>query len=197
MPHAEDGRVSEGWPLIQGTEAKMPATQPLRDEHEELIPYIEALRVVADSIGDVPLEAARHGVDEAYALLAHHLIPHAEAEERVLYPMVEKLMGASGATATMSRDHVEVGRLTAELAALRTQLAVGAADRAQVKALRRVLYGLYALVKVHFAKEEKIYLPLLDARLTPGAANEMFEAMEAVVREAKERQCAEATGART
>jgi hypothetical protein len=27
-----------------------------------------------------------------------------------------------------------------------------------------VLYGLYALVMVHFAKEE-IYLPLLDARL--------------------------------
>jgi hypothetical protein len=38
-------------------------------------------------------------------------------------------MGASGATATMSRDHVEVGRLTAELAALRTQLAVGTAAK--------------------------------------------------------------------
>ena len=95
----------------------MTVTQPFRDEHKELIPHIEALRVVADSLGDVPLEAARHGVDEAYSFLAHYLIPHAEAEERALYPVVEKLMGASGATATMSRDHVEVGRLTAELAA--------------------------------------------------------------------------------
>ena len=173
----------------------MTVTQPFRDEHKELIPHIEALRVVADSLGDVPLEADRHGVDEAYSFLAHHLIPHAEAEERALYPVVEKLMGASGATATMSRDHVEVGRLTAELAALRTQLAVGTADKMQVRALRHVLYGLYALIKVHFAKEEKIYLPLLDARLAPGAANEVFEAMVGAAKKAKGRQRTEAAGA--
>ena len=52
-------------------------------------------------------------------------------------------------------------------------------------ALRRVLYGLYALVKVHFAKEEEVYLPLLDARLAEGEAHAMFEAMEAVAKEAK------------
>ena len=34
----------------------MTVTQPLRDERKELIPHIEALRVVADSLGDVPLE---------------------------------------------------------------------------------------------------------------------------------------------
>lgn len=160
------------------------------------LPRRETLRVVADSIGDVPLEAARHGVDEAYAFLAHHLTPHAEAEERVLYPVVEKLMGASGATATMSRDHVEVGRLTAELAAIRTQLGVGTADKMQVKALRRVLYGLYALIKVHFVKEEKIYLPLLDARLTSEAANEVFEAMKGTAKKAKGRQRTEVAAAR-
>ena len=76
----------------------MTVTQPLRAEHKELLPHIEALRVVADSLGDVPLEAVRHGVEDAYASLAQHLIPHAEAEERALYPVVEKLMGASGAT---------------------------------------------------------------------------------------------------
>jgi len=30
-----------------------------------------------------------------------------------------------------------------------------------------VLYGLYAIVKLHFAKEEEVYLPILDQRLTP------------------------------
>jgi hypothetical protein len=47
------------------------------------------------------------------------------------------------------------------------------------------LYGLYALVKVHFAKEEEVYLPLLDARLTTGEAHAMFEAMEAAAKAAK------------
>ena len=57
----------------------------------------------------------------------------------------------------------------------------------QIKELRRVLYGLYALVKVHFAKEEEIYLPLLDARLTPEDAHRMFEEMEMAAQEAKSR----------
>ena len=48
-----------------------------------------------------------------------------------------------------------------------------------------MLYGLYALVKVHFAKEEEVYLPILDQRLTPEAAQEMFEAMEHAAHEAK------------
>jgi len=48
-----------------------------------------------------------------------------------------------------------------------------------------VLYGLYALVKVHFAKEEEVYLSILDARLTPEEAHRMFEAMEEAARGAK------------
>ncbi|HLE45226.1 MAG TPA: hypothetical protein VJB36_14540 [Methylomirabilota bacterium] len=47
----------------------MTVTQPLRDEHKELIPHIEALRSVADTVGYVPVEVVRHGVDEAYEFL--------------------------------------------------------------------------------------------------------------------------------
>jgi iron-sulfur cluster repair protein YtfE (RIC family) len=85
----------------------------------------------------------------------------------------------------MTRDHVEVERLTQELGTLRvhkTQLSI---TFEQVSALRRVLYGLYTLVKLHFAKEEEIYLPLLDSKLTKGEAQEMFEAMKAAANEAK------------
>lgn len=161
-------------------------TQPLRDEHKELWPNIEVLRTTADTVGEAPLEALQRGVDEAYNFLARHLIPHAQAEDRALYPVVQKVMGAPEATATMSRDHVEVGRLTEELGALRAQLVgAGSISATQTKALRRMLYGLYALVKVHFAKEEEVYLPLLDARLTAGEAQRMFEAMESVAHEAK------------
>ncbi len=84
----------------------------------------------------------------------------------------------------MSRDHVEVGRYIDELAALREELA----DRptsVQIESLRRVLYGVYALLKVHFAKEEEVYLPILDERLTPESAQEMFEALEAAAHAAK------------
>ena len=160
-------------------------TQPLREEHKELLPHIESFRTAADAIGSAPVEVVRRQVDEVYDFLLHHLLPHAQAEEEALYPVVGKVMGALEATGTMSRDHVEVGRLTEELSSLRTQLAAGTIEGSRAQALRRVLYGLYALVKVHFAKEEEVYLPILDARLSPEEAHEMFEAMEAAAGHAK------------
>ncbi len=160
-------------------------TQTLREEHKELLPHIELLRTIANAIGEASIASLRRSVDEAYAFLTHHLLPHAQAEERVLYPVVGRLMGAPEATATMSRDHVEVGRLTQELGSLRPHLESASLDISQERALRRVLYGLYAVVKVHFAKEEEVYLPILDARLAADEAHQLFEAMERAAQEAR------------
>jgi iron-sulfur cluster repair protein YtfE (RIC family) len=85
----------------------------------------------------------------------------------------------------MRRDHVEVGRLIDELGVLRPHVSGQVLRGALAKDLRRVLYGLYAIVKVHFAKEEEVYLPLLDKHLTPDEAREMFESMEKAAKEAK------------
>ncbi len=162
-------------------------TQPLREEHQELLPHIERLRAVADLVGGASTLLLKQGIDETYDFLAHQLIPHAQAEERALYPVVQRVMGAPEATSTMVRDHVEIGRLTDELALLRAGWSSATVTDMQIQSLRRVLYGLYALVKVHFAKEEEVYLPLLDARLSAVEAHQMFEAMEAAAHEAKQR----------
>jgi iron-sulfur cluster repair protein YtfE (RIC family) len=159
--------------------------QPLREEHRELLPQIERLRIVGDLVGDASPTILQHAIDEVYAFLTMHLIPHAHAEDVALYPIVGKIMGAAQATATMSRDHVEVGRLTDELGAIRLELGAGRRDGLQDKALRQLLYGLYALIKVHFAKEEEIYLPMLEARLTSDEARELFTAMEHMAHEMK------------
>ncbi len=171
---------------IEGGRGHMrPLTQPLREEHRELLPHIERLHTFADTIGSASIEAVRQGVEEVFTFLTHQLIPHAQAEERVLYPTVGRLMGAPEATATMSRDHREIDRLTQELGTLRSQLGGAEVGEAEVQVLHRVLYGLYALVALHFAKEEEIYLPLLDTRLTPQEAQQMFQEMEEAAQEAK------------
>jgi len=159
--------------------------QPLRDEQRELISRIELLRTVADSIGSAPLEAVREGIKDACTFLMHHLIPHAQAEEQVLYPTIGRLLRTLEATTTMSRDHLEVIRLTEELEELRLRLFYTPLSEPDKKALRRILYGLYAIIKVHLAKEEEIYLPILEARLLPEEAHQMFEVMERTVNEAK------------
>ncbi|RJP51608.1 MAG: hemerythrin domain-containing protein [Anaerolineaceae bacterium] len=160
-------------------------TQPLRDEHKELFPSVDQIRQAAERIGDAPVAEIRRGVEEVYDFLAHHLKPHAEAEEAALYPVVQNVLGSPDVTKTMSRDHVEVGRYIEELAALKKDIGGATLTAEQVKSLRRVLYGVYALVKVHFAKEEEVYLPILDQRLTPESAQEMFEAMEDAAHKAK------------
>lgn len=158
------------------------ATRPIREEHRQLLPHIEALRVLADSIGEAPAEEVARGLGEAHEFLAHHLIPHALAEDRALYPVVGRLMGAEAATATMSRDHVEVAKLTEALRVLRERVRRG--ETGVDRDLRRILYGLYALASLHFAEEEEIYLPLLDERLSEEEAAELFEAMESAAEEA-------------
>jgi iron-sulfur cluster repair protein YtfE (RIC family) len=162
-------------------------TQPLRDEHKELYPHVETLRLAGDAVYESLTSLAHARIEEAYNFLARELLPHAQAEEKALYPIVQKAMGAAQATATMSRDHVEVARLTEELGTLRVHKSQLSITFDQAMALRRVLYGLYAVVKLHFAKEEEIYLPLLDAKLTAAEAHAMFENMEAAAHEAKER----------
>ncbi len=158
--------------------------EPLHEEHQELLPHIHALRTVADSAGDVSAESLRQEVDRAYAFLVHQLIPHATAEDKALYPEIGRLMGAARATATMQRDHVAIHELTKELGELRHSL-TGEPGDADLKAIRRVLYGLYAVVGTHFAKEEEIYLPVLEAGLTAQEASGLFERLEAAAGEAK------------
>ena len=155
-------------------------TQPLRDEHAELVPHIAALATAGDAVGRVEVAELRAMVDASYEFLAHELIPHAHAEETALYPVVQRAVGAPEMTATMARDHVEVGSLTAELGSLRDKLKVASAlDDDLANGLRRVLYGLHHLVKVHFAKEEEVYLPILEARLSESEAKQMFADMHA------------------
>jgi iron-sulfur cluster repair protein YtfE (RIC family) len=160
-------------------------TQPLREEHKELLPHIDRIRQVAEKIGEAPIANIRGGVEEVYDFLANQLKPHAEAEEAALYPVVQKVLGSPDATKTMSRDHVEVGFYIEELASLRNGLTGEILTTVQINSLRRVLYGVYGLIKVHFAKEEEVYLPILDQHLTPESAQKMFEAMEAAAHEAK------------
>ncbi|HZD16529.1 MAG TPA: hemerythrin domain-containing protein [Actinomycetota bacterium] len=160
-------------------------TAPLREEHRELLPRIEDLRRVADAVGILPIPALRERVSEIRRFLSSHLIPHAVAEDSAMYPVVARVMGAPEATATMRHDHVEVAELVAQLEGVEPELTGSRLPMETERALRRILYGLYTLVRVHFVEEEEIYLPLLDANLSPEEAHGMFEQMEATAARAR------------
>lgn len=160
-------------------------TDPLRHESRELLPQVERLQLAADGVGELSFQILWDLIDDAYRFLTYRLMPHMKAEDEVLHPVVGKLMGTADATATMSRDHLEVLRLTGELSQLRSQISISSPSIAQAKELRRILYGLHAVLKLHFAKEEEIYLPVLDNWLTLDHAGEVFEAMQEAAERAR------------
>ena len=168
-------------------------TSPLREEHRELRPFIEQLRFVADDVSGMNVAALRAQLDEVHEFLALHLIPHARAEDDALYPVVARLLGGPSSTATMSRDHVAIVQLVDQLAAARHALAEAGATDEITAALRRILYGLHALVTTHLAKEEEIYFPLLDAHLSLDEASDVLAKMGRSAVRAKELLRAPAT----
>jgi iron-sulfur cluster repair protein YtfE (RIC family) len=158
--------------------------QSLRDEHREMLTRLESLRTAADSVGEVPLAVLQSRVARAVEFLTGELLPHADAEERGLYPVVARLMGAPEGTQTMAEDHLEAARLTVELDVLQSELRGPSLAPPVAQELRRILYGLYALITAHLAKEEKVFFPILEERLTRMEAARMFRAMEEFAREA-------------
>jgi iron-sulfur cluster repair protein YtfE (RIC family) len=162
-------------------------TRPLREEHVRLQPHIRRIGDVADLVGEAELDELRPALDDVYEFLARKLVPHMVAKERALYPLLATAMGSPGSTATMRLDHVEIARLTRELGILRKRLADDTVSPADISALRRALYGLATLVRLHLAKEEELYLPLLDRILTEARAREMFRHMTRVTLEARQK----------
>ena len=160
-------------------------TQPLHDEHRELFPHVDRILQVAGTITEGKVPCLRNDLEEIYAFLAQHLLAHAQAEEAALYPVVQKAMGSPDATRTMSRDHIEVKSYVEELGTLKDGIRDESLTTTQAAELRRVLYGIYALLKLHFAKEEEVYLPILDQYLTAESARAMFENMEEAASRAK------------
>jgi iron-sulfur cluster repair protein YtfE (RIC family) len=130
-------------------------TEAFREEHRHLMAHVDQIRVAAAEVTDLAAEEREAVVGRVLDFLRKTLLPHAEWEEQVLYTAVGELLGDPRATATMSRDHVAIGRMIEALAE---------AGPAEVTRLQELLYGLHALIVVHFEKEEEVYLPLLDSR---------------------------------
>jgi iron-sulfur cluster repair protein YtfE (RIC family) len=156
-----------------------PISELMHEEHRVLGAYLDAVHNVADAMDDISLPELRSRIDQVHDYLVTRLAPHATAEDEVLYPAVGWLLGNPQATATMTRDHVEIARLTAKLAALRQRLMHGYFGPVELRAVRAVLFSLDAVVRLHMAKEEEIYLPLLEERLTPVEARDLLKRMEA------------------
>jgi len=137
-------------------------TRRFSAEHLLLRPEIEQIRTVADKLGTVEPGAALAMVREVHRVLVEEIQPHEEAEDAELYPVLAKVLGGSDPTGTMSRAHVEIGHLIRRLGSLLDDIDPQGPDDDDLLELRRLLYGLHAILRLHFAQEEEGYLSLVD-----------------------------------
>ena len=132
----------------------MRPTEPFRQEHEHLLEHIDHIAMAAREMPRLSDEERVALRERILAFLRGTLIPHAKAEEEVLYPEWSTLLGFPDAAAPMIHDHEAIVARIDQLAR---------ADVHDVDALQELLYGLYALISVHFRKEEDLQLPAFDA----------------------------------
>ncbi len=141
-----------------------PSALPERmgDGHRELLPVIDRVRQVADRLDDLPGAEARAELNELRHLLAERLLPHEAADDADLYPVVARVIGGADPTGPMSLEHVEIRRLAGMLSRLVQELPDSGPTAADLRDLRRVLYGLHAVLRLHFAQEDEAYLSLFE-----------------------------------
>lgn len=64
--------------------------------------------------------------------------------------------------ATMSRAHIEITHQIHRLGQLIDDIGPNGVDEVDLTELRSLLYGLYAILKLHTAQEDENYLSLAD-----------------------------------
>ena len=135
--------------------------QQFSAEHTVLRPRLDEVRAAADGLGAVPAGGALDAVRRVHQFLTEDLLPHELAEDQALYPAVARVLGGTDPTGAMSRSHVEIGHQIRRLGRLLEELPADGPDEEDVAELRRLLYGLHAILRLHFAQEEEGYLSLI------------------------------------
>lgn len=145
-------------------------TDAIRAHHRSLAETLDGYAADAEANAVSPDSAAlARLLDSLTTFLANDLLPHARGEERSLYPALDPIIREHGSpTATMSIDHEYIGeyvrKITETADALR---AASAQERAELaRQLDRQTLQLQSLFNVHLAKEERVYLPLVEQVVT-------------------------------
>ena len=143
--------------------------QRFSTEHSVLRPDLARIRAAADALDATRPAESLAIVHDIHRFLVEELAPHEEAEDATLYPALARVLGGNDPTATMSRAHVEITHLIRRIGSVLDDIPPAGPDENDIIELRRLLYGLHAVLQLHFAQEDEGYLSLADEpNIDPG-----------------------------
>ena len=150
--------------------------QAAHDHHERLLERVNRIPEMADALLTATPDVALASIAETRAFLVGMLLPHMEAAERALYPELERMFQNRHSMAPMRREHDRIRSLVTQFGDLVDKDA-GTITLGRTLALRRVLFQLYALLKVHLGEEEA-YLRIVERGVPDDVAEAVTAALE-------------------
>jgi iron-sulfur cluster repair protein YtfE (RIC family) len=145
----------------------MPSLTETSAEHRDrLIRHVDRLNALAEMADAGTSFALRAGLEDEYRFIEEQLVPHMQAIETTLYERLERLMEGRHSMAPMRREHEELRNLIETLGGYRVLVASGELGPVEAMGLRRVLYRMHSILRVHLAEEE-LYLRVLEENLSP------------------------------
>ncbi|OHB88428.1 MAG: hypothetical protein A3C38_02025 [Planctomycetes bacterium RIFCSPHIGHO2_02_FULL_50_42] len=139
-------------------------TDPIRDHHKALEEQVHGFFNNIENLQKFSAEEKQQ-LQDLIKFLKEELLPHAEGEEKYLYKKVGQLMNNPLFTKTMELDHQHIKRYISELEAEIKDVYKEAAD-VTIKKIQKAANKLQGLMMPHFQKENDVYLPILDEKLS-------------------------------
>jgi heavy metal translocating P-type ATPase len=139
--------------------------QRLKVEHDATRGVVEQVRAVADHLSTQHRHLAP--VRALQKRLELDLLPHERADEELLVPLMARALGGAPATASLSRTHAEIEHQAGRLSRLLDGLDDEAAQPEDIIELRRLLYGLYGILRLHNAQEDEGAFSLIPSEGLP------------------------------
>jgi hypothetical protein len=126
-------------------------TKPALDAEAELRDRVEHFLVEARELPHLGVPERIDWIERTATFLVDMLLPHAAAEEELLFPSAARLLDEPDASDSVASDRAAVRELLARLVS---------ADPADAGALQEVLYALNARMSAHFWREEELLVKL-------------------------------------
>jgi len=130
------------------------AHRTLRTRVNELASLAARLDVLSPAEARIQLSLVRTMLDE-------ELLPHEREEERTAYPVIGQMLGDEDPTGPLTQTHQEIHRLARLFGRLLDHLPDDGPRPEDLHDLRRALYGLSAILSLHFAQEDELYSMLV------------------------------------
>ena len=139
-------------------------------EHRILGPRIARIRSMADRLDSATAGELQPELEAMRRFLSEELVEHEVGEDRIVYPMLAAAMASDDATSALHGTHSEIFHLVGRYVGLLDEIGPDGLAEEDRPDLRRLLYGLDAILRLHMAQEEELYLSISDPSAVTAAA---------------------------